>query len=323
MSSGSVSEMTRHIFIGSSREALKHAKAVKAVLGDVDGIKPMLWEESFKVGEITFVTIEDVVNRIAGAVFLATPDDDSVIRRERVKVPRANVLFEYGYVTARLARNRVALCRYDGVELPSDFEGLTYIPMGRYGSNLSNCAISRLRAWASGLGALQSGIPAVLQVHGYSGVWRGETTFEIWRGIKIKRPNYAQANTRMVLHLPMNACGTTGCIYGTLQVQVGKCYAEFHLNDEIVGARVLRDGSLRISLVMQSRQRTVLEGDPPQKDGFGPVLRGGREFGLTLHATEQEGVMTGNWVTSFGGGVLTKGRTTLTRVTGSVVDDQK
>jgi predicted nucleotide-binding protein len=120
----------KEIFIGSSKEALEHARQVAAVLSEVKDVKPVLWTEVFKLGDITFLGIENIARRIAGAVFLATPDDDSVIREQPVRTPRANVLFEYGYLTAMLTRGRVALCRYAGVELPSDFAGLTYVPMG-------------------------------------------------------------------------------------------------------------------------------------------------------------------------------------------------
>src|SRR5688500_20140245 len=91
-----------------------------------------MWTDCFNVGDITFMAIENVARRVAGAVFLATPDDDSVIREARVRTPRANVLFEYGYLTAMLTRNRVALCRYGGAELPSDFAGLTYVRMSAF-----------------------------------------------------------------------------------------------------------------------------------------------------------------------------------------------
>jgi predicted nucleotide-binding protein len=113
----------KEIFIGSSKEALEQATQVAAVLAETKDVKPLLWTECFKLGDITFLGIENIARRVAGAVFLATPDDDSVIREQRVKTPRANVLFEYGYLTAMLTRRRVALCRYAGSELPSDFAG--------------------------------------------------------------------------------------------------------------------------------------------------------------------------------------------------------
>ena len=96
---------------------------VVSVLSEAKDVKPLLWTECFKLGDITFMGIENIARRVAGAVFLATPDDDSVIREERVRAPRANVLFEYGYLTAMLTRSRVALCRYTGVELPSTSRG--------------------------------------------------------------------------------------------------------------------------------------------------------------------------------------------------------
>jgi predicted nucleotide-binding protein len=92
---------------------------VVAALSEVPEVKPLLWTECFKLGDITFLGIENIARRVAGAVFLATPDDDSVIREQRVRTPRANVLFEYGYLSAMLTRGRVA----------SDFAGVTYVPM--------------------------------------------------------------------------------------------------------------------------------------------------------------------------------------------------
>src|SRR4026209_1709933 len=167
----------KEIFIGSSSEALAHAKEVAAALAEVANVKPLLWTECFKLRDITFLSIESLARRVAGAVFLATPDDDSIIREQRVKTPRANVLFEYGYLTAMLTRNRVALCRYAGAELPSDFAGVTYVPMGAFEptSLLDHQARSRLKSWATELHAIQVGFSPTCQLHGYSGCWQTET----------------------------------------------------------------------------------------------------------------------------------------------------
>lgn len=101
----------KEIFVGSSTEGLGQATQVAAALSEAGDVEPLLWTECFKLGDITFLSIENLARRVAGAVFLATPDDDSVIRRQQVRTPRANVLFEYGYLTAMLTRRRVALCR--------------------------------------------------------------------------------------------------------------------------------------------------------------------------------------------------------------------
>jgi len=60
--------MARRIFVGSSKEALGHARAVEKALKAVSGIEPILWTESFKAGDITFVTIEEVVDQTAHRV---------------------------------------------------------------------------------------------------------------------------------------------------------------------------------------------------------------------------------------------------------------
>ena len=143
-----VSEQTQ-VFVGRSSEAITQAELVAEPLTEA-GIVPLLWKDGFAVGDITLMSIEQIAKRVVGAVFLASPDDDSVIRQRKVKVPRANVLFEYGYLSARLTRSRVALCRYDDTELPSDLAGLTVIPMGTFSSDAPLPASARaiLRTWA-------------------------------------------------------------------------------------------------------------------------------------------------------------------------------
>ena len=94
----------KEIFIGSSTEGLDQARQVAAILSEAPDVKPLLWTECFKLGDITFLGIENIARRVAGAVFLATPDDDSIIREQRVRTPRANVLFEYGYLAAMLLK---------------------------------------------------------------------------------------------------------------------------------------------------------------------------------------------------------------------------
>lgn len=50
-----------------------------AALAEAPGVKPVLWTEWFNVGDITFMAIEAVARRVACAVFLATPEDESEI----------------------------------------------------------------------------------------------------------------------------------------------------------------------------------------------------------------------------------------------------
>jgi hypothetical protein len=296
----------KEIFIGSSKEALEQATQVVAVLAEVPGVKPLLWTDCFKLGDITFMTIEHIARRAAGAIFLATPDDDSLIRDQRVRTPRANVLFEYGYLTAMLTRSRVALCRYATAELPSDFAGVTYVPMGTFEPTraLDDDVRAKLRTWAAELPAVQVGVSPTCQMHGYSGRWHAEVVYEAYRRIVIQRPDYVALNGRMELQIPPDGNGGTGILYGTLQIQIGACYAEFELCDRVVDARVFGDGSMRLRNMVQARQLTKLDGTPPQRDGFEPEFRGAREIEVLIQCPPDEpGILRGRFSSEVGGNV--------------------
>lgn len=282
--------MMKRIFVGSSKEGLDQAEKVAEILSDVDNVEPVLWTDVFSVGDITFLGIEKVASEVAGAVFLATPDDDSVIRDTAARVPRANVLFEYGYLTARLSRPRVALCRFDNVELPSDFSGLTYVPMGAFDANkaIDPHARSNLKSWAASLPKVQAGIPPVAQLHGYSGLWTNETIFDVWRDLKIEQPNFAIFKGTMILHLNLDGQNGAGSFFGTLRVKIDDCYAEFEISDRVISAIVLPDGSIRLRSVLHSRQRTMLQNTPPQQYGFEKQLYGADEYESVVRCDQDQ-----------------------------------
>ena len=108
------------IFIGSSREAKKFADAVGEIIDNHEGTKAILWDTLFPAGIILLEQIERLPNDIAGAVLLATPDVECSRKEQRFSAPVANIVFEYGYLSARLGRRRVCIVRFDEVELPSD-----------------------------------------------------------------------------------------------------------------------------------------------------------------------------------------------------------
>jgi len=299
----------KEIFIGSSKEGLEQATQVAAVLSEAQDVKPLLWNEYFKPGEITFLGIENIASRVAGAVFLATPDDDSVIRERQIKTPRGNVLFEYGYLSASLTRSRVALCHYTGAELPSDFAGVTYISMGTLEPTkaLNDKARERLKLWVTELPAIHAGFSPTCQMHGYSGRWQVEVTYEVYRHIQIKDPDYAFFNGNMILQIPADGNGGVGSAYGNLQIQVGSCYAEFEASHRVIDAKVFGDGSMKIRDAIQSLQRIKLEGEPPQRDGFEPEFRGARESDMFFHCpTHEPGVLRGHFSSELGGNIYSK-----------------
>jgi hypothetical protein len=299
----------KEIFVGSSKEGLEQAAQVVDVLSEIRDVKPLLWTECFKLGDITFLSIETLARRVAGAVFLATPDDDSLIRDQRVRIPRANVLFEYGYLSAMLTRRRVALCRYTTAELPSDFAGVTYVPMGPFESArpLDPEARAKLKSWATELPAVQVGVSPTCQLHGYSGSWQADIVYEVYRRIPLKSPDYAVINGKMMLHIPPDGDGGTGSLFGTLQIHVAGCYAEFEICDLVLEARVLGDGGMKLRNGVQSRQLLKLEGAAPQRDGFEAEFRGAREMDVVIYCPSDEpGVLRGHFSSEVGGTIYSK-----------------
>jgi predicted nucleotide-binding protein len=69
----------------------------------------------------------------AFAVVLLTPDDLGMLASGRRKklAPRArqNVILELGYFVGKLTRERVCALCVNGVERPSDYDGVVYVPL--------------------------------------------------------------------------------------------------------------------------------------------------------------------------------------------------
>jgi predicted nucleotide-binding protein len=72
---------------------------------------------------------------VSFCVVLLTPDDKGgAIGGEEKNRARQNVIFELGYFMAKLGRKNVCALYSDNVELPSDFQGILYVPLDPGGS---------------------------------------------------------------------------------------------------------------------------------------------------------------------------------------------
>ena len=63
---------------------------------------------------------------------LLTPDDVGALKNEEKNLKlraRQNVVFELGYFLGRLGRERVCALTKGDVEIPSDYDGVVYIPL--------------------------------------------------------------------------------------------------------------------------------------------------------------------------------------------------
>lgn len=280
----------KRIFIGSSTEAMDEAMQIADILRD-DDVKPVLWTEIFPPGVVAFQVIEKEAREMSGALIVATPDDSSVIRRRRYKVPRTNVMIEYGYFSALLGRERMALCKYQDVTLTTDLMGLTYIDMGAYqqkgAARKMNGEVSdKIRKWAEALPHALDGIPSADVLHGYSGLWDMTLSFEKWRGHVVKDPDYAVVTGKMLLHIPLSGYGET--VYGSgsalaqLSVAINGLSADFLVSDDITHVQVEKDGTLKFRSTTHNRQRVRPKESPGNIEGFQHEIPGPHIFEWVL-----------------------------------------
>src|SRR5262249_61527485 len=101
------------IFVGSSTEALNEAGFIAQVIEKQPGMEAVVGNrDAFPVGRTLLEAIERLPFDYHGAVLLATPDVSCRRDGESFTAPVSNVVFEYGYLAARLTRERVAICRF-------------------------------------------------------------------------------------------------------------------------------------------------------------------------------------------------------------------
>lgn len=94
------------------------------------GLKPIILHEQANKGMTIIEKIESYSN-VGFGIVLYTPCDMGYLKNEEdKKQPRArqNVVFEHGYLIAKLGRNKVCALSKSNVEKPNDISGVIYIP---------------------------------------------------------------------------------------------------------------------------------------------------------------------------------------------------
>ena len=93
------------------------------------GLKPIILHEQANKGLTIIEKFEDYAD-VGFAIVLLSGDDKGYVKSESPKNAksraRQNVIFEMGYFIGRLGRNRVLLLLEQGVERPSDIDGVVY-----------------------------------------------------------------------------------------------------------------------------------------------------------------------------------------------------
>jgi predicted nucleotide-binding protein len=118
--------LSQKIFVVHGHDENKRVE-IEAFLRSIDYEPIVLFKEPNK-GKTIIEKIEDHVNDVCYAIVLYAPCDLGRDKDKGVEQPRArqNVVFEHGYMCAKLGRDHVCALYAEGVELPGDMSGVIY-----------------------------------------------------------------------------------------------------------------------------------------------------------------------------------------------------
>jgi predicted nucleotide-binding protein len=148
------------IFIGSSAERRHIAYEIRDALNEERNMLAKAWTDDLFRPSATFVeNLERELEASDFAVLIVTPDDLTISRKVKQSSPRDNIIWEHGFFTGGLRRERVFIVKPRGVDLklPSDLLGVTPLEYDPSGSN------DDLRAR---LGSASNGIRKAVARHG-------------------------------------------------------------------------------------------------------------------------------------------------------------
>ena len=99
------------------------------------GLHPIILHEKPNAGRTIIEKFSDY-SEVAFAIVLLTPDDEGNPNNPAAKPrPRArqNVIMELGFFLGKLGRSHVCALHVDGVEIPSDYQGVLFVPFDPVG----------------------------------------------------------------------------------------------------------------------------------------------------------------------------------------------
>ena len=123
-----------HVFIVHGHDVA--AKESTARFIEKIGLNPIVLHEQPNAGRTIVEKFENYSN-VGFAVALLTPDDIGSVKGNAKDLKyraRQNVILELGYFMGKLGRGRVCALYKEGVEIPSDYQGVLYIPMDSAGA---------------------------------------------------------------------------------------------------------------------------------------------------------------------------------------------
>ena len=97
------------------------------------GLRAVLLREQADGGRTIIEKLEEESSDVGLAVVLLTPDDVGAPGDQQDDIrgrARQNVIFELGFFVGKLGRAKVCILHKGDVDIPSDYHGVIYVPMG-------------------------------------------------------------------------------------------------------------------------------------------------------------------------------------------------
>lgn len=122
------------IFIGSSTQGLEYANKIKEYFEKNDNYDAHVWTSEFPDNKITLESLEKILQDFQYSIFIFTPDDTIITidedgKKTNKKIPRDNVIFEYGLFYGKYSRTKTFLVLPKShkkiMKTMSDIEGLS------------------------------------------------------------------------------------------------------------------------------------------------------------------------------------------------------
>jgi CheY-like chemotaxis protein len=128
-----ISSLATEVFVVHGRDAAARESVARFL--ERIGLAPIILFEQAGRGAKTIIEKLELHSRVSCAIVLLTPDDVGGLSPQELR-PRArqNVIFELGYFVGCIGRSNVFTLYKEGVELPSDYHGVCYIPMDEAGA---------------------------------------------------------------------------------------------------------------------------------------------------------------------------------------------
>jgi predicted nucleotide-binding protein len=121
-------EKSKDIFVVHGHD--HGAKEAVARFVEKLGLRPIVLHEKPNAGRTIIEKFSDY-SEVAFAIVLLTPDDEGKPTNSEASLrPRArqNVILELGFFLGSLGRAHVCALHVDGVEIPSDYQGVLFVP---------------------------------------------------------------------------------------------------------------------------------------------------------------------------------------------------